>query len=264
MSQQDISLPSRAGSSRNRVELRLQRTLQEFGQFAQKAGRSRSVYFVCKRLLDVTVASVMLVVLFPLMVIVAILIKLDSRGPVFFVQERVGAKRQSTGGGTVWITQRFRFYKFRTMFQNSDQSVHQACSRDFVGGRTDKFVNEGDTKAKFKLVNDSRVTRIGCLLRKTSIDELPQLINVLTGDMSLVGPRPVPPYEVALYRRFHYRRLEALPGVTGLWQVSGRCRVPFEDMVRMDLELVRNSSLWLDIKILFLTIPAVLSQRGAD
>jgi lipopolysaccharide/colanic/teichoic acid biosynthesis glycosyltransferase len=264
MSQQGISLPTRPGAWRKRVRLFRDWRFEESSKPRKKARSDRSVYFACKRLLDVAIAGTMLIALFPLMVIVAILIKLDSPGPVFFMQERVGAKRRRTREGTVWITQRFYFCKFRTMFQNSDESVHRACSRDFVGGNIDTFVDEGEASIKFKLVNDSRVTRIGRLLRKTSIDELPQLINVLAGDMSLVGPRPVPPYEVALYKKFHYERLAALPGITGLWQVNGRCRVPFEEMVRMDLQLIRNPSLWLDIKILFLTIPAVLSQRGAD
>jgi lipopolysaccharide/colanic/teichoic acid biosynthesis glycosyltransferase len=264
VSQQDISLPSRAGSWRNRIRLFRDGPFEESSKPRTREESDRSLYFACKRFLDVTIAGATLIALFPFMVIVAILIKLDSPGPVFFVQERMGAKRCRTRHGTVWITRRFYFYKFRTMFQNSDQSKHRACSRDFVGGHVDKFVNEDDRIAKFKLVNDSRITRIGRLLRKTSIDELPQLVNVLAGDMSLVGPRPVPPYEVALYKRFHYGRLAAIPGITGLWQVNGRCRVPFEEMVRMDLQLIRNPSLWQDIKILFLTIPAVLSQRGAD
>jgi len=238
-------------------------TRRQSGQLLKLAQSCGTVYFIFKRILDVTLASVLLVLLLPLMAIVAILIKLDSAGPIFFAHERVGAKRQTEGGKTAWVITMFRCYKFRTMFQGSDQSLHKACSRDFVNGHTEKFVN-GDGETRFKLVNDQRVTRLGRLLRKTSIDELPQLINVLKGEMSLVGPRPVPPYEVALYKSFHYGRLAALPGITGLWQVKGRARVTFEEMVRMDIELIRRSSFWLDIKILFLTIPAVFSRLGAE
>jgi lipopolysaccharide/colanic/teichoic acid biosynthesis glycosyltransferase len=117
---------------------------------------------------------------------------------------------------------------------------------------------------KFKLSNDPRVTRVGHILRKTSLDELPQLVNVLKGEMSLVGPRPLPTYEVAEYQAWHRERLAALPGITGLWQVQGRCEVTFEEQVQMDIEYVRNQSLWQDIKILLSTIPAVVSGRGAE
>jgi lipopolysaccharide/colanic/teichoic acid biosynthesis glycosyltransferase len=152
-------------------------------------------------------------------------------------------------------------YKFRSMVQNADSSVHEAYIQDFVKGRARPSAK---SNGKFKLTNDARVTRIGCLLRKFSLDELPQLLNVLKGDMSLVGPRPVPPYEVACYGDGHHKRLAALPGITGYWQVKGRCQVSFEEMIRMDLEYIRNASLWFDFKILFLTIPAVLSRRGAE
>jgi lipopolysaccharide/colanic/teichoic acid biosynthesis glycosyltransferase len=133
--------------------------------------------------------------------------------------------------------------------------------RDFVKGRARP---SSKSNGKFKLTNDARVTRIGRLLRKSSLDELPQLFNVLKGDMSLVGPRPVPPYEVACYGNGHHKRLAALPGITGYWQVKGRGQVSFEEMIRMDLEYIQNASMWRDLKILFLTIPAVLSRRGAE
>jgi lipopolysaccharide/colanic/teichoic acid biosynthesis glycosyltransferase len=194
-------------------------------------------------------------------VLIAVLIKLDSPGPVIFTQERVGAKRQWLGRQAIWIIRNFTMYKFRSMVQNADSSVHEAYIRDFVEGRAQASPENG---GKFKLTNDSRVTRIGHLLRKFSLDELPQLFNVLRGDMSLVGPRPVPPYEVACYGSGHHKRLAALPGITGFWQVKGRCRVSFEEMIRMDIDYIRNASLSLDLKILFLTIPAVLSRRGAE
>jgi lipopolysaccharide/colanic/teichoic acid biosynthesis glycosyltransferase len=218
-------------------------------------------YFACKRCLDVALAGLLLVLLFPLFLLIAVLIKLDSLGPVIFTQMRVGAKRRRLGRKAVWVTRDFPVYKFRSMVQNADPSVHEAYIREFVQGRAQAPEENG---GKFKLTNDPRVTRIGRILRKLSLDELPQLLNVLKGDMSLVGPRPVPPYEVACYQNGDHQRLTALPGITGLWQVDGRCKVTFEGMVQMDLEYIRKASLWLDLKILFRTIPAVLSGRGAE
>jgi lipopolysaccharide/colanic/teichoic acid biosynthesis glycosyltransferase len=237
-------------------------TWQWSSQIAELAGHSENeFYFVCKRCLDLVVAGVLLILLLPLLVVIAILIKLDSPGPVIFTHERVGVKRQRSGKKTFWAVRNFPMYKFRSMVQDADSSVHEAYIRDFVEGRARASEQTG---GKFKLTHDPRVTRVGRILRKVSFDELPQLFNVLKGEMSLVGPRPVPPYEVACYRSGHHERLAALPGITGFWQVNGRCQVPFEEMVGMDIEYVRNASLWLDLKILVLTIPAVLSGRGAE
>jgi lipopolysaccharide/colanic/teichoic acid biosynthesis glycosyltransferase len=161
----------------------------------------------------------------------------------------------------MWEIREFPCYKFRSMVQHADPSAHQQFVKAFAEGRVEPS-QAGHTR--FKLTDDPRVTRVGRVLRKTSLDELPQLVNVLKGDMSLVGPRPVPAYEVAEYRAWHRERLAALPGITGLWQVNGRCQVSFDDMIDMDIEYVRNRSLRLDVKILLLTIPAVLSGRGAD
>ncbi len=219
------------------------------------------VYFVCKRGLDMILAGLLLFFLLPLMGLIAILIKLDSPGPILFVQRRVGAKRRLEGGRTAWEVREFPFYKFRSMFHGADPSLHEAYIRDWVEGRVQMGNEPG---AKLKLTNDARVTRVGRILRKTSLDELPQLVNVLKGEMSLVGPRPVPTYEVAHYQDAHYKRLAAPPGITGLWQVKGRCQVSFLEMIRMDIEYIRNASFWLDFKILLLTIPAVLSGRGAE
>jgi lipopolysaccharide/colanic/teichoic acid biosynthesis glycosyltransferase len=220
----------------------------------------RELYFLCKRLVDLVLTVVMLLALLPLMVIIAVAITLDTPGPVFFVQERVGVKRRSAGGRTHWETRNFAFYKFRSMVAGADQSLHAEHVRAFVHGRVDAG---GASNAPFKLAHDARVTRVGRLLRKTSLDELPQLFNVLKGEMSLVGPRPVPPYEVAQYGESDAERLSAPPGITGLWQVNGRGDVPFAEMIRMDREYVRNQSIWLDFKILIATIPAILSGRGA-
>lgn len=218
-----------------------------------------TLHFAAKRCFDTALAAAMLLGLVPLLLVVALLIKLDSPGPVIFVQERVGARRRSKNGWISWKIRSFSFYKFRTMVHNADQSVHQAYIKGWIDGRAEA-VHDGTT---FKLTNDPRITRVGRVLRKTSLDELPQLFNVLKGEMSLVGPRPVPMYEAAAYQAWHRERLAALPGITGLWQVKGRCRVSFDEMVRMDIEYVRSKSLWLDIKLLLLTAPAVISGRGA-
>jgi lipopolysaccharide/colanic/teichoic acid biosynthesis glycosyltransferase len=239
-----------------------QQTWQWPSRIALLADRSdASLYFGCKRFMDVTLAGLLVILLFPLLLVIAVLIKLDSPGPIFFTQERVGAKPQLLGRRAIWFIQNFTMYKFRSMVKNADSSVHEAFIRDFVEGRHRPL---WEYTGVFKLTNDPRITRLGRFLRKYSLDELPQLLNVLKGDMSLVGPRPVPPYEVACYRNEHLKRLAALPGITGIWQVQGRCRVAFEGMVRMDVEYIRNSSFLLDLKILLLTIPAVLSKRGAE
>jgi len=239
-----------------------QQTWQWPSRIALVAERTENnLYFALKRGLDVILAGLLLVLLFPLILLIAVLIRLDSPGPVLFTQERVGAKRQWLGRQAIWIIRNFTMYKFRSMVQGADSSVHEAYIREFVEGRARP---SSGSDSKFKLTNDARVTRIGRFLRKFSLDELPQLLNVLKGDMSLVGPRPVPPYEVACYGDGHHKRLAALPGITGYWQVKGRCQVSFEEMVRMDLTYIRNASLALDFKILLLTIPAVLSRRGAE
>jgi lipopolysaccharide/colanic/teichoic acid biosynthesis glycosyltransferase len=222
---------------------------------------NRPFYFACKRFVDLCLASVILLLLTPVFLLIAVLIKLDSRGPIFFTHERVGARRKRIARKSVWVVTKFGMHKFRSMRPNADSRVHEAYIRDFVAGRVQP--NE-DSGGKFKLTNDPRVTRVGRLLRRTSLDELPQLFNVLKGQMSLVGPRPVPTYEVACYRNGEHKRLAALPGITGFWQVNGRCQVSFEEMIRMDLEYIGRASLWLDLQILFQTIPAVLGGRGAE
>jgi len=221
--------------------------------------RYRPLYFWSKRALDVVLSVFLLIAFSPILLLVAILIKLDSVGPVIFVQERVGVTPYVSGKRIRWKLRSFAFFKFRSMVQNADPSWHQESVREFCFGETE--TPGRSTRSK---VHDTRVTRLGRFLRKTSLDELPQLINVLKGEMSLIGPRPVPLYEVALYQEPQYKRLAAIPGITGIWQASGRCRVPFAEMVRMDIHYARHASLWLDIKILFLTIPAIMFARGAE
>jgi lipopolysaccharide/colanic/teichoic acid biosynthesis glycosyltransferase len=220
-----------------------------------------AVYFACKRFVDVVFALLLLVVLSPILALLVLSIRLDTPGPALFTQRRVGARRRLLDGGTVWELHEFSVYKFRSMIHNADQAAHQQYIKAFVDGRVDVSKAGGSA---YKLTHDPRITRVGRLLRRTSLDELPQLLNVLKGDMSLVGPRPVPTYEVWEYQARHYERLAALPGITGIWQVRGRCQVPFEEMIRMDIEYVRTKSMWLDVRLLLWTVPAVLSGRGAE
>lgn len=206
-----------------------------------------------KRGMDLAGSLAALVVLSPVMLAIAIAIKLTSKGPVLFRQERVGQ-----------YGNRFTFLKFRSMHPKNDSSIHEAFVRELITNKSQGAGNSDSTAKVFKIQNDPRVTSIGRFLRKTSLDELPQFINVLKGEMSLVGPRPPIPYEVKNYDIWHRRRLATVkPGITGLWQVSGRSRVGFDDMVRLDLKYASTWSLWLDIKILLLTPHAVVSGAGA-
>jgi lipopolysaccharide/colanic/teichoic acid biosynthesis glycosyltransferase len=210
-----------------------------------------TIYDIIKRGLDVIGSSVLLVVLAPLLVIIAGVIKLKSGGPVFFEQERVGEKMKP-----------FRMLKFRTMHAGADSRIHHEYVTQFINSGV--HAQAGGAPEMFKLAHDPRVTPIGRFLRKTSLDELPQLLNVLRGDMSLVGPRPPLKYELEQYKPWHcHRVLDAKPGITGLWQVTGRSRTTFDDMVRLDLRYARSHSIWNDIKILLATPGAVLSGKGA-
>lgn len=223
----------------------------------------RWLYFLCKRCMDIILSLLFLIITLPLFLLVALLIKVDSPGPLFFKQKRGGLRKYLIGGQEGWEISTFTFYKFRTMYHNADQGPHRAHIKAFARGKPASDASNKHREATFKLIDDPRVTRVGKVLRKTSLDELPQLLNVLKGEMSLVGPRPVPLYELAEYKEWHRERLAALAGITGLWQVQGRSRVPFDQMVRMDIEYIHNQSLWLDLKILLLTISAVLSGEGA-
>jgi lipopolysaccharide/colanic/teichoic acid biosynthesis glycosyltransferase len=206
-----------------------------------------------KRLMDIVGSSLALVICTPLFLLMALAIKLSSKGPIFFKQQRVGQHGR-----------RFTFLKFRSMHINNDSSVHKEYVMKLIAGRAERERSNGNGDGVYKLTNDRRVTRVGKFLRRTSLDELPQLLNVLAGEMSLVGPRPAIPYEVAAYDTWHRRRvLEVKPGITGSWQVNGRSRVKFDEMVRLDLQYAKSWSPWKDINILMRTPRAVLRGDGA-
>jgi lipopolysaccharide/colanic/teichoic acid biosynthesis glycosyltransferase len=219
----------------------------------QKAGPDDSGYFL-KRPLDLLSALAAIVVLSPILLLTALAIGLTSRGPIIYRQIRIGRRGAP-----------FVFYKFRSMHANNDDRIHREYVARLIEGDL-KEVNQGDViKPVYKMKADPRITMVGRFIRKTSIDELPQLLNVLKGDMSMVGPRPPVVYEVERYQSWHLRRvLEVKPGITGLWQVEGRSRTTFDEMVRMDLRYMRDCSLWLDLKILLKTVKVVLRCDGAN
>jgi len=200
-----------------------------------------------KRFMDIVGSLMGLLVLSPFFLIVAILIKIVSRGPVFFKQERIG-----------YLGKKYKIWKFRTMRVDADQTTHRKYLAELIKSGAEGTAD--NDKSMKKLENDARVIPLGDLLRKTAIDELPQLFNVLKGEMSLIGPRPPIPYEVEEYQRWHFGRFDAVPGMTGLWQVSGKNRTTFKEMVRFDINYARRMSWRLDARILAGTIPAIVTQ----
>jgi lipopolysaccharide/colanic/teichoic acid biosynthesis glycosyltransferase len=201
-----------------------------------------------KRMMDVAGSVLALLIFSPLFLVIAAAVKLTSKGPIFYRQQRVGQYGQP-----------FEFLKFRSMVAGNDASSHREYVRKLIAGTAERKPSEGDAQGVFKLTNDPRITPLGAFLRRSSLDELPQFLNVLRGDMSLVGPRPPISYEVEAYDLWHRRRLlEAKPGITGLWQVNGRNRVEFDEMVRLDLIYAKTWSPWMDMKILLRTPRAVV------
>ena len=212
-----------------------------------------TLFSITKRAIDIIGSALGLLIGAPVFLLIALAIKLSSKGPVFFRQQRVGQ-----------FGAPFVFLKFRSMRVDNDCAIHRDYVKALISGRAEQKSSSGTGQGVYKLTKDPRVTRIGALLRRTSLDELPQLYNVLKGEMSLVGPRPAIPYEVEAYELWHRRRvLEAKPGLTGLWQVKGRSRVTFDEMVRLDVRYAITRSLWLDLKIMMGTPRAVFWGEGA-
>ena len=223
-----------------------------FPETKSKKSRSRLVEKLLKRSIDVAGSLLALIVFSPAFAVLAMLVKLTSQGPVFYRQKRVGQ-----------FGEEFTFFKFRSMYTNTDHKIHEEFMKNVIKRDAEKNASTG-SKSLYKMTNDPRITPLGRFIRRTSLDELPQFYNVLIGDMSLVGPRPPVPYEYQCYDVWHRKRVfEVKPGITGLWQVTGRSRVGFDDMVRLDLNYVRNWSLWLDLKILLMTPWAVVMGDGA-
>jgi len=208
-------------------------------------------YLRAKRLLDIVFTVLLLIPICIVIVIAAILIRLDSPGPIFYRQKRVGLHGAE-----------FCLYKFRSMYVHSDDSVHRDAVVKYINGQEMNVGTAAAIEFQFKLSDDPRVTRVGRFIRKTSIDELPQFFNVLRGEMTLVGPRPPLPYEVEFYTPYHWLRLSGKPGLTGIWQVSGRSRVDFQSMVEMDIEYLQHQSFWEDLKLIALTVPVMIQGRG--
>ncbi len=222
------------------VEIQLQSRVEDTVVTRVISHNVRFPYRFAKRTFDITASLFALIVLSPVFLITALAIKLDSKGPVFFAQNRLGMKGKY-----------FKMYKFRSMIVNAEQLLKQLESKNEVSGHM------------FKMRNDPRITRIGRIIRKTSIDELPQLVNVLKGDMSLVGPRPPLPGEVNKYDKWQDLRLSVRPGITGLWQVSGRNDIGFEEMIHLDLKYIRERNFLYDLKIILKTIPVLLGDSKA-
>lgn len=223
-----------------------------YPELARREERKR-VSIALKRAIDVVGSSLALGLLAPVFTGIAAAIKMTSKGPVLFRQERLGLHGK-----------KFRVLKFRSMRTDCDSKIHEAYVNQFITDKVDCNTAAGSDKPLYKLRTDPRITKVGHFLRKTSLDELPQFWNVLVGDMSLVGPRPPVEYEYQAYNIWHRRRvLEVKPGITGLWQVKGRSRIRFDDMVRLDLQYARTWSIWLDLKILAQTPSAVLAGEGA-
>ena len=219
----------------------------------QITGASRT-YLVAKRLLDIVLSLLAITALLPLWIVIALTIKLTSPGPVFYVTESL-----AMGG------RRFRLYKFRTMRHLADESVHREFIANYVRSNRPYLIEvgpNGERRSVYKVVDDPRVTRFGRLLRRSGLDEAPQFINVLLGDMSIVGPRSPRPFEYEHYQEWHKQRLTIPQGITGLYQVTARSRASFDEMVRIDLEYLRQRSLWLDLRIIAMTIPVMLLGKG--
>jgi lipopolysaccharide/colanic/teichoic acid biosynthesis glycosyltransferase len=236
------------------------------GTWTSVSGDRRVAYHGTKRAIDLGAALLLLVMASPLLLLIALAIRLDGPGTILFKQERVGGRRVRNGGNHEWRLETFTMYKFRTMAPTASDELHRRYMAAYLAGDEQAMAAiqpDGEAGDSYKLTADPRVTRVGRILRKLSLDELPQLWNVLLGQMSLVGPRPPLGYEVDQYEEHHLRRLAGYAGLTGWWQVNGRCETSFEEMVQLDVEYLERRSLWLDLVILVRTLPAMVSTRGA-
>lgn len=202
--------------------------------------KKSAVYKLAKRVMDVVLSSVALVVLSPIFLITAVVIKLEDNGPVFFVQQRAGKDLKP-----------FNIYKFRSMYINADEKLNEMMK------------NNEQTGHAFKIKNDPRITKVGKVIRRFSIDELPQLINIIKGDMSIVGPRPLLQFQMEECNTYEKQRLIVQPGLTCYWQIGGRANIKWEEWVELDLDYIEDMSLWTDIKMIIRTIPAVVDSEGA-
>ena len=219
-----------------------EKNIEKRGVFLKESKSiSKRVYIVVKRFLDIFLSLIGLIILSPIFLIIAIIIKLDSKGPVFFVHSRIGEKGKPIG-----------IYKFRTMVTNAEELI-----KKFTPEQKEEF------EKNFKLENDPRVTKIGNFLRKTSLDELPQILNILKGELSIIGPRPIVQAELEKYGDDKEKFLSVKPGLTGYWAANGRSDISYEERIQMELYYVDNMSFWLDIKIFFKTILAVIKKEGA-
>lgn len=218
----------------------MERTILEQLDQQVEIKKESILYLICKRAMDIIASLFGLIILSPLLIIVSILIKLESAGPILFKQERVGLKGKH-----------FIMYKFRSMVVNAEELKAKLESQNEMSG------------PMFKIKNDPRVTKVGKIIRKTSIDELPQLINILKGEMSIVGPRPSLPSEVEMFERWMLRRLDVKPGLTCYWQVRGRNNIGFEEWMEMDVDYVSDRNIWIDIKLIFKTVCLVFGDKNA-
>lgn len=216
---------------------RLQINEQEIIEIERKES---ALYNISKRILDIIASALGLIILSPILLVVAILIRLESRGPAIFSQKRIGLNKKE-----------FKMYKFRSMVKNAEELKEKLAKENEMSG------------PMFKMKNDPRVTKVGRFIRKTSIDELPQLINVLKGEMSLVGPRPSLPKEVYEFEPWMLKRLSVKPGLTCYWQVSGRNNIDFENWMKLDLQYVNDRSFWLDLKLIFKTARVLFGDKNA-
>jgi len=230
----------------------------DFGQQSQ-LGRQ------LKRGFDIFFAILLLLLLSPLLLLIAALVKLSSPGPIIYSQNRMGSERVTKDGKSYWKLKAFKMHKFRSMRVNADSSTHRNYIEAYIKGDEEQMQSfqTAEDASSYKLARDPRITGIGHYLRLLSLDELPQLWNILKGEMSFVGPRPPIDYELEAYEKEDFKRLATVPGLTGLWQVSGRTTTSFKEMVELDKRYIKEQCIWLDLKIVVMTIPAVFSKEGA-